>query len=207
MSGLESFTLSDTHNVVVKPLNGEMVMKKSRLCIRWKTVAGRFDMERKKLRIEDVMNLNWNFPCRHTFVLCYHVWRYQLPLLRHTFKNLNCELLIDHPSNRVRFEKTSGLSYSHQFRTLLMPITTAILAGVYMIERFFYKLEPFQVKNIFSFKTENLEFKGRVDSAGIFPPIKQPSKWLDYSLGFKIETPQGGIPSMSGKDIISILLI
>lgn len=203
MSGLESFTLSDTHNVVVKPLNGEMVMKKNRdFVFDGRIVAGRFDMEGRNCEFSyDEFKLK----LPHVDTLSFYVTMFDdtttLIKTRTSLQNLNCELLIDHPSNRAGLKKlpdypiltSSEPCYAYYDRNNLQ-------GEVYDKERFFYKLEPFQVKNIFSFKTENLEFKGELTSAGIFPPIKQPLKVMpDYSLGFKIETPQEGYPIYGGK--------
>lgn len=203
MNGLESFTLSDTHNVVVKPFNGEMMMKKNRdFVFDGRIIAGRFDMEGKECEFSYD---DFKLKLPHIDTLSFYVTMFDdtstLIKTRTSLQNLNCELLIDHPTNRASLKKLPD----YPILTSLEPCyayydKNNLQGNVYDKERFFYKLEPFQVKNIFSFKTENLEFRGELTSAGIFPPIKQPLKVMpDYSLGFKIETPQNGYPVYGGK--------
>ena len=72
--------------------------------------------------------------------------------------------------------------------------------GVYDRESFYYKLDSFQVKNLFSFKTDSVRFSGVLVSAGIFEPIHEPLVIMkDYSLGFKIQTPSTGLAAYGGK--------
>ncbi|MEA3479256.1 MAG: hypothetical protein U9R60_13800 [Bacteroidota bacterium] len=67
--------------------------------------------------------------------------------------------------------------------------------GVYDRESFYYELEPFVIDSLDNFKTDNIKFKGYLESAGIFPIIDQDLVVMpDYSLGFMNEAPTEGYP-------------
>ena len=111
------------------------------------------------------------------------------------------ELLIDDPDNK------SGLKTFPQY-PLFISNTDALVTwdkkyiqnGVYKKQNFFYKVYPFKFKNLDSFPTDSLQFKGYLSSAGIFPEIEQPLKVRpDYSLGIETKTDARGLPLYGDK--------
>ena len=76
-------------------------------------------------------------------------------------------------------------------------------------ESFYFKLDPFTLDSILTYKTEGMEFGGTLVSAGIFPPIRQPLKVLpDYSLGFQHhDAARLDTPFMEEKVLLMILFL
>ncbi len=71
----------------------------------------------------------------------------------------------------------------------------SILKGAYDSLRFYYALEPFTLDSLDNFLEKSLVFKGELNSAGIFPKIKEDLKIMnDYSFGFSTKAPEGGYP-------------
>lgn len=69
----------------------------------------------------------------------------------------------------------------------------SIFRGAYDSSRFYYTLEPFVLDTLHKFKDRNLELKGELTSAGIFPTMDQPVKVMpDYSFGFSTQAPTSG---------------
>lgn len=203
MNGIEKFTLSDTHNVTIRPKNGAIRMQKNRnFEFDGDVMAGRFKMsgtdckfsyEQFALDLPSIDSLNFFVP---TFEDSTKLVMIQTPIQR-----LHCKLLIDEPNNKSSLKKLedypimSSLGNSYVYYD-----SPAIQNGVYDRERFYYKLDTFQIKNLFSFKTDSVIFYGEFLSDGIFEPLKEPLVVMrDYSLGFKMQTPSTGLAAYGGK--------
>ncbi len=203
MYGIENFSLSDTHFVNIAPVNGEIVMKKNRSFeFNGRITAGRFNMGGERCYF-DYEKFALNLPKIDSmafFVPLYgdtnKIVRIQTPL-----QNLVCELLIDDPTNKSSIKRVPGYPMLSSLEdSYVYYDQTKIQQGVYLRESFYYKLDPFKLKDLMTFKTDSVKFTGVLKSAGIFPDIKEPLKVMkDYSLGFIIETPNIGMPAYGGK--------
>lgn len=203
MYGIENFSLSDTHFVNIAPVNGEIVMKKNRSFeFNGRVTAGRFimggercyfDYERFALNLPKIDSMAFFVPL---FEDTNKIVKIQTPL-----QNLVCELLIDAPNNKSSIKRVVGYPMlSSLENSYVYYDQPRIQNGLYSRDRFFYKLDPFKIKDLMTFKTDSLRFTGVLNSAGIFPDIKEPLKVMkDYSLGFLINTPQAGLPAYGGK--------
>ncbi len=203
MNGIKTFTLSDTHNVVINPKNGAIKMKKNRnfefdgdIKAGLFTLSGKsykFSYDNFSLDLPDVDSLNFFV---HLFEDTTKFVMIQTPI-----QDLQCKLLIDAPNNKSSIKKLknypilSSLTESYVYYDY-----ENIQNGVYKRDSFYYKVDPFEVKNLYRFRTDSVFFTGVFKSAGIFEDIDQPLQVMrDYSLGFKIETPQAGKPIYKGK--------
>ena len=76
----------------------------------------------------------------------------------------------------------------------------SIYKGVYNRDKFYFKLDPFNIDSLDNFRNEGLRFEGNFSSAGIFPTFKEIlTLQKDYSLGFIRQTPPGGFDAYGGK--------
>ena len=203
MNGIKTFTLSDTHNVVIRPKNGAIRMKKNRsfefdgdIMAGLFTLSGmncKFSYENFSLDLPKVDSLNFFV---HLFEDTTKYVMIQTPI-----QNLECKLLIDAPNNKSSRRKMSDYpKLSSMKDSYVYYDYKNIQNGVYKKENFYYKVEPFEIKNLYKIKTDSIFFSGVLKSAGIFQDIDQPLQVMkDYSLGFKIETPNAGMAIYGGK--------
>lgn len=203
MNGIKTFTLSDTHNVVIRPKNGTIRMQKNRnfefdgdIMAGLFTLSGmncKFSYDNFSLELPTVDSLNFFV---HLFEDTTKFVMIQTPI-----QNLQCKLLIDAPNNKSSRKKLPDYPILSSMKDSYVYYDYKnIQNGVYKKEDFYYKVEPFEVKNLYKFKTDSIFFSGVLKSAGIFEDITEPLRVMkDYSLGFKIETPQAGKPIYGGK--------
>lgn len=203
MNGIKTFTLSDTHNVVIRPKNGAIRMQKNRsfefdgdIMAGLFTLSGmncKFSYDNFSLDLPVVDSLNFFvqlFEDTNKYVMV------QTPL-----QKLQCKLVIDAPNNKSSLKKLPGYPMlSSLTDSYVYYDEKTIQNGVYDREHFYYKVDPFEVKNLYKLKTDSIFFTGVFKSAGIFEDITEPLRVMkDYSLGFKIETPSAGMPVYGGK--------
>ena len=130
--------------------------------------------------------------------------KYGNPILKPlntTIENLSGSIEINHPNNK------SGRIAMHEFPKLHSTSTSQIFfdsknirQGTYTRDKFYYKLEPFHLDSLQHIKPSNIEFKGELYSADIFPKITEPIRvQSDLSLGFTIESPPNGFDIYKGK--------
>ena len=203
VNGVKNFSLSDTHNIVVAPYDGGIIINKNRnIDFNGKVIAGRFVMEGNGCKFS-YDNFALNLPTVDSL-------KFYVPLFEDSTKfipiqtplqSLKCELLIDAPDNKGSIRKLadypilSSLEPSYVYYD-----NPKIQKGVYNRENFFYKLDPFEIKNLFKFKTDSIKFTGYLASAGIFKDLNVPLRIMrDYSLGFVTKTPESGFAAYGGK--------
>ncbi len=105
------------------------------------------------------------------------------------------EILVDSPSNRSGKSKTiTDFPKLDVFNTVKVYYAQKSLhRGAYDSARFFFDVYPFAMDSLDNFKESAFRLKGELNSAGIFPIIKQELRIMpDYSFGFTQEAPKGG---------------
>ncbi|MEZ4978145.1 MAG: hypothetical protein R2772_02510 [Chitinophagales bacterium] len=76
----------------------------------------------------------------------------------------------------------------------------SIRNGTYARDKFYYEIEPFTLDSLKYLSIRNLEFGGKLYSAGIFPDLNQSLKvQSDLSLGFELSSPPEGFEVYQGK--------
>jgi hypothetical protein len=105
------------------------------------------------------------------------------------------ELFVDAPSNRSGKSKTiTDYPKITVFNNVKVYYAQKSLhRGAYDSSRFFFDVYPFTMDSLDNFKERAFRLKGELNSAGIFPIIKQELKIMpDYSFGFSQDAPKGG---------------
>lgn len=193
LNGIETFSVSDSHGVRITPFDGKMVMQKNRSFTFDGTVsAGRFKMSGKNCRFDydkfliDMPNNDSLIFAVPSFEDTNVLVRVQTPI-----RQLDCQLVIDEPNNKSSIKHIDGYPMLSSTKNSFV-YYDKIQGGVYDTARFYYELEPFVIRNMFTFKTDSIILNGSLTSADIFPTINEPLVVMpDYSLGFKKDFPQG----------------
>lgn len=207
MHGVERIFLSDSQNVVIYPKNMEVTIHKNRnFDFAGRIMAGRFeffgkkfdfDYDKFKLTLDNVDSLRLRVESNEKD----EFGKVQLRKVKTVIENVIGELLIDHPYNK------SGSRSLAQYPIFISSKNSyayydkgSILGGVYKRSNFYFQLDPYTVDSLDNFKNEGLVFDGTFASAGILPDIREQLKLQeDYSLGFKRNTGDGGIPIYQDK--------
>jgi hypothetical protein len=208
LQGVPSVFLSDSQQVFIYPVNQEIILKQNRnFLFSGKIEAGLFDIYARNCSF-DYGKFMLDMPTvdSMSFYVASHAidpktGKLSLVKVKTNITNVTGELMIDDPKNK------SGLKTYPQY-PLFISKTDALVTwdkkyiqnGVYKKENFFYKVYPFKFKNLDSFPTDSLQFKGYLSSAGIFPEIEKPLKVRpDYSLGIETKTDTNGLPLYGDK--------
>jgi len=78
----------------------------------------------------------------------------------------------------------------------------SIFNKVYNRDSFYFKIDPFIVKNLGRFTAEGLQFPGALTSANIIPVLRYPlTIQEDFSLGFVTQSPDAGWPLYINKGL------
>ncbi|MBR6878168.1 MAG: hypothetical protein IKM95_02135 [Bacteroidales bacterium] len=194
---IPSITLSDFKHVVILPDDGRIVLKKHRNfnfsgCI----MAGMYEFFTKDclfnyrsfaIDMKKVDSLRF-----------YARFDGKVYPVEGTLERLAGTLEIDEKDNKSSVKETPEYPKFHSpgnaykfyrdinegvfaFELPVDSLSKEDLAG-----KFYYCLEPFSVKSLDNLNSEDISFKGRLVSGGIFPDIPQPLVVMDdHSLGFK----------------------
>ena len=203
LHGIATFSVSDSHNVRITPLNGEMVMQKNRsFTFDGKVEAGRFRLSGKNCKF-DYENFSINMPDNDSLVFATPSFEDTnvLVMIQTPIRHLDCQLAIDEANNKSSIKKIDGYPMLSSLKNSYVYYNNPkIQEGVYDSADFYYELEPFVIRNMFSFRTEDISLKGVFHSAGIFNPINEPLVVMrDYSLGFKKDFAETPLAAYGGK--------
>ena len=205
VKGVSSVLISDTDVVVIFPRSDSLVEKKNRdIDFDGKMFAGRLDMYGKgfslmyddwKLKLTSVDTVLINLPNGQ-----YDKTGSPILVPIHSYiERLTGELQIDSKFNK------SGAKRNWTFPSLKSIDNSYVFyerpsaqKNVYEKNKFFYELNPFVFDSLNKFKPSQVEFTGKLVSAGIFPDIVQSiGIQKDLSLGFV--TKRTALPMYSGK--------
>ncbi len=200
--GIEKFVVSDSQLVVVKPYQGDIVVKRNRDI----TFSGFINVGRFEMNVTDATFFydQFRFDLPKIDSVRFYVTNFQDPsrlrMVRTPLYDLVGDIQVDKPDNHCGLKKNKDYPIFNSVEpSYVYYDRKSIFNGVYDRERFYYSLYPFVIKQLTDFKTDSLEFVGKLTSAGIFPEIEQPLKvQRDYSLGF-IHKTAGGYPAYGGK--------
>ena len=203
LNGIEPFTVSDSHNVRIIPKDGHIVMLKNRsFTFDGSVAAGRFRMSGSNCKF-DYENFTLDLP--NSDSLSFFVPSFQdtntLVKIQTPIRKLECQLVIDKPDNKASIKKIDGYPMLSSLKNSYVYYNNPkIQGGVYDTSSFYYELEPFVIRNMFSFKTADIVLKGILHSADIFNPLNEPLVVMqDYSLGFKMDIDNNGLVAYGGK--------
>ena len=205
--GVAHVFLSDSQNVMLYPNRTELILKKDRdFTFTGLIRAGLLDFYADSCSFEyDTFRLNMPQIDSLTFMVrTEEKDRYGNPRLQKVqtaIQDLNGFLLIDMPFNKSGLEDYPQYPiFTNLDKAFVYYDDSKIHDGIYNRKDFYYTVDPFTFDSLNTFVPSELSFTGKLNSAGIFPDIRQPLKIQnDYSLGFEMPVPDTGYPVYEGK--------
>ena len=207
--GVKSVVISDSNFVVIFPRKDSLIERKNRdIDFDGKMFAGRLDMYGSGFSLNYA---DWKMNLANIDTMLINIpngqfgadgWPILVPI--HSYvERLTGDLTIDVKANKSGMDrhwtypslKTTDKSYVFYNR----PSTQG---GAYDKNKFLYELEPFLFDSLLAFKADEVEFKGKLVSAGIFPDIVEPiGIQKDLALGF--QTKRTALPMYGSKGTFS----
>ncbi len=209
LRGVGQIVLSDSQNVFIHPSEQEINLKKNRdFSFSGNIHAGLFDFYTKESSF-DYDKFKVNLPIVDSMAFYIQdkskekdlYGKYPLIKVRTVIEDLSGDLLIDQPNNK------SGIKSSPEYPIFNSKNVSYIYynkpfieRGAYAKDRFFFHVNPFTIKNLDQFETEDMKFAGYLNSGGIFPDITHDlTVQPDNSLGFVEHLAEAGLPVYAGK--------
>ncbi|UTW62222.1 hypothetical protein KFE98_19805 [bacterium SCSIO 12741] len=207
LHGVRGLNLSDSHNVLVIPTNGEILLKHNRdFDFSGVVVAGRLEIFGRDFSFKydsflirmphiDSMRINVELEEMDTY------GRHKMKRVRTVIEQINGVLEIDKPSNKSGKIPIKRWPVFRSFdRSYAYYDKGEVLGGVYDRNRFMFELEPFVFDSLDNFQNSAIQFDGTFKSGGVFEDFTQTlSLQNDYSLGFVNKTPDEGMPIYEGR--------
>ncbi|CAI8308174.1 MAG: Uncharacterised protein [Owenweeksia sp. TMED14] len=196
--GVRTIALSDSQKVALYPESQKVLIHKNlNFDFDGRIEAGRFTFYSRQNKF-DYKLFRFNMPVIDSMKFSVPSFKLMpdgsrpLVRVRNTIENISGELLIDNPSNKSSYqrypqypifksEKSAKIFYDEAFD------------GVYQRDKFFVKIDPFEIDSLDNTSTEGLVFKGEFTSSGIFKTRRQDIRVQDdYSFGFTQKTGENG---------------
>lgn len=211
VEGVNHVMLSDSQYVYVVPRDGKVVISKNRdFSFRGRVHAGLFDFLAHECTFQ-YDKFSMSMPKIDSALMVVPAWEANengyRPFVRvkNAIADMNADLQIDAPDSK------SGRKMLHQYPMLISKDTSYvyferkdIVNGVYKRKNFFFRINPFTLDSVNSLPPGDLQFTGKLVSAGIFPDLSEVIRvQKDYSLGFKSVIPVPGMPVYYGKGAFS----
>ncbi len=211
IEGINTIALSDSQKVRLFPKNRKItVYENLNFDFDGKIVAGRFsywgevfkfNYDQFRINMDNIDSMRFKVQTFEQNNLG------QRPLVdvQTVLQELTGELLIDDPNNKSgQKQYTDYPIFRSAKESYIYYDKKSIFDGVYDRSKFYVTLEPFEIDSLDNISTDGLQFDGTFTSAGIFPDLTETIKVQeDYSLGFKDETPSGGLAAYGGKGTYS----
>ncbi|MBT6685162.1 MAG: hypothetical protein HN704_14805 [Bacteroidetes bacterium] len=207
--GVKTILLSDSQNVVIHPLDGELLLKKNRdFEFDGKIKAGLFDFYGKKLEFDYE-----DFKIKLTNIDSIRIWaktgekdnwgRNLHRKVKSVLQDITGDLKIDYPTNKSGKEDFPSYPiFNSKNPSYVYYDKKHIQKGVYNKENFYFQVFPFKIDSLDNFSTDGLEFDGHFTPASIFPSFDEKLKiQSDFSLGFIRSTPTDGFPAYQNKGV------
>ncbi len=207
LNGVKSVFLSDSQNVYIYPKDQELILKKNRnFTFDGRVHAGLFDFY-GKLYTFDYTKFNIDMP--NVDSLGFYVksfkpnekGEYSFVRVKTVVEGIKGDLQIDASNNKsglvpyAQYPLFNSIKDSYVYYN-----KSSIQKGVYVKDRFYFHVDPFEIDSLDDFSTEGIGFAGNFVSADIFPDFNEVLKVQpDYSLGFIRLTPESGYPVYGGK--------
>ncbi|MCX6258843.1 MAG: hypothetical protein NTW49_13245 [Bacteroidia bacterium] len=209
IKGVPRIDLSDSQNVVIYPLDGNLLLKKNRdFEFDGKVRAGLFDFFGKKFDFSYNM-----FKVDLNNIDSLNIWvksdkydklsRQLLVKVKTVITDVTGDLLIDDPLNKSSLKKHPEYPiFNSKRNSFVYYDKRSIQKGVYKRDKFYFMIFPYSIDSLNTFTTKGLRFAGNFTSAGIFPPFDENLKvQKDLSLGFVRSTPPEGYNTYGNKGI------
>jgi hypothetical protein len=201
--GVQDVLLSKKRDVFFIPQNGIITVKKNRELIFDGIVHGgrfnftvknaKFDYNEFRIDIPRIDTLAFNVKEFIDNAWDTNLTRRYVPI-KSLINSLSGSLFIDKPTNKGGMANIPNYpmfkSVTPSFVYYEYPF---VQKGVYLADSFYFRIDTFILKNLNTFETEEIRFKGTLFSYSIFPPIEENLRVMrDYSLGFISAAPPQG---------------
>ena len=201
--GVSQIALSDSQNVSIYPTKKQIVLKKNRDFQFGGVVnAGRFtyfgkdyyfNYEKFKIEINNADSLM--FSVRRFTPDAFG--NYPDVRAMSVIEQIQGDLQIDRADNKSGRKTIAKYPiFTSAKESFVYYDKRSIQKGVYRRDKFYFKIDPYNLDSLDNFSTQGLKLEGQLTSAGIFPDFRDTlSVQPDYSLGFIRPTPAGGFAS------------
>ncbi len=206
--GVPEVSISDSQNVVIYPSSQEVVLRKNKdFLFSGLVKAGRFEFKAKNCSFEyDTFKLNLPTIENMRFkVRSFDQDEFgNAPLVnvKTVISNISGDMLIDHPDNKNGLKNYPEYPiFNSKTESYVFYDSDSTLKDAYNRKRFYYYIEPFELKSLESFSTDDIRFAGALHSDGILPDsLQEPLRVMpDYSLGFLKRTGAEGFQVYRGR--------
>jgi hypothetical protein len=207
VNGVERVILSRKNRVAMKPLGNQLLMKKVRnfdadgkIFAGFATLEGKdfhFDYDNFNIRGDSIRFFDLFVPTggldKNKQPVAYSIGS--------RIEHASGTLLIDAPDNKSGKEDIEMFpSFQSKDKSYVFYHRDSTQNFAYKRDSFYFELNPFSLNKLDKISVTDLEFKGELFSADIFPNIKQTILLReDQSLGFIHETAEKGLPVYTGK--------
>ncbi len=212
IKGVQNLEFSRRQRVAVVPDEKRLTIKENRdlefhglVYAGFSTLQGRwfhFDYEPFQIRMDSIRYFDIYIPERQVDANNNST---DVMSLSSRIENLSGILLIDAPANK------SGKNNIEMFPSFQSKGNAYVYYdsdSTYSRDSFYFELEPFSFNNLDQFAADDINFDGKMVSAGIFPDFEQTVSFQegDRSLGFEHESPVDGFPIYGGRGTYSGLI-
>jgi len=207
LRGVDQILLSDSQQVAIFPKDGLVNVRKNRdFNLGGVIRSGKFEFYGEEFAFDydkfqiDLITVD---SCR-LYVEDFRPEYTSLRPVKNVIEGITGTIQIDNPFNKsgLQEEFTEFPILTADKESFVYYDNAKIQNGVYERSEVFYELEPFTLDSLDNFATEQVAFKGRFVSGGIFPELDEQLKiQTDYSLGFVRSTPAAGLPLYGDKAV------
>ncbi len=207
LRGVENIEFSTKQRVALKPDSSEVTLRADRnIDFNGRLFAGFTILEGKKFRFDYRKFLVHLDSVRYfdIFLPSGEFDKNRNPLaygIASRIEYLSGALLIDAPSNKAgRDNIVMFPSLESKANSFVFYDRRETQDSAYLRDSFYFELAPFSFQHLDVIAPKDLQFKGRLVSAGIFPTFEE-TIYLqeDQSLGFIGKTPEKGFPAYRAK--------
>jgi hypothetical protein len=207
INGIPRVFISNSQNVNIYPKGNTVTMKKNRNFLFDGTInAGNlsfygsnfdFNYDRFTINLQNVDSISLRAQLEEKDIYGQAL----LTNVKNLIRNVTGELQVDKPDNKSsRVEYPDFPRFSSNENSYVFYEKPYIHNNVYSSDNFYYELYPFVMDSLNSFSNDELRFRGKLVSGGIFPDIEELlTLQEDYSLGITHDIAAGGLPAYGGK--------
>lgn len=204
--GVDEINMSSKSGVKFIPSTDTVKIGKNRtMTMGGRIIAGKFDFLAKKVDF-DYENYAFNMNKIDSMVVYVpndkpnEKGQYVLSPSRSPIQNISGTLHIAEPENKSGTSNNLKYPFFSSGDTSKVTYDRGANGDKYNKDKFYYQIYPFEIDSLNDVLTENLDFKGRLISGGIFNPIESGLTLQDdKSFGLQIETPKGGYDLFGNK--------
>ncbi|MFK7809910.1 MAG: hypothetical protein AB8F74_19050 [Saprospiraceae bacterium] len=206
-NGVKVIEFSNKQKVAAVPTESQIVLKQNRnldldgnLFAGFGTFEGKdyhFDYDNFQIKMDSIRYFDLYVP---TDVVGKDGQR-EAWSIASTIEHANGILLIDAPSNKSGREDIPTFpSFQSKGNSYVYYDATETQGGAYSRDSFYFTLNPFSFNHLDDFTEEDVHFKGKMTSGGIFPEFEENLVLQeDQSLGFTTDSPTEGYDLYQGK--------